>query len=300
MTILKWNGYCDLALNFCTGCSNQLPCRATCWARKMSTRLAAISERGTAAGSNPYQAGLPYARQLRRRGDPFWPALHLDVMARVDKKLAGMKKPRRVALNFMSDIGSDGAWDVYGEDGGSSQVWPGAAVQVVVRQFCERHPRHTFLILTKRPEALLGSWPANVHVGVSASTAAEARERLGHLARIECGLRWVSLEPWDDACEPVKTGFTSSGFSAMFSTFNLGWLVIGGWSGKKPLRPEVVASAQSIVQACKRFHVPVFVKDNLRDTHEACLSDASFRAAWSGVSMEEEWPQEIPGMDGVR
>lgn len=58
----------------------------------------------------------------------------------------------------------------------------------------------------------------------------------------------------------------------------IGWLVIGGWSGKRPLRPEVVESAQSIVRVCKALGVPVFVKDNMR----------------ADYIDKDEWPQEIP------
>ena len=205
MTILKWNGYAHMALSFCTGCSNDFACRPTCWARRMATRQAAMerARKATLLGvaQNEHFEPYPYLRQLERRGDPFWPALHLDVMARWDKKLAGMKTGKRIALNFMSDIGSAGEWDVYGMDRTVAQRVPffmAIDVQFEIRSFCLRHPRHTFLVLTKRPEALISPWPANVHVGVSASTAAEARERMGHLSRVECGLRWASLEPWDD------------------------------------------------------------------------------------------------------
>ena len=278
MTTLKWNGYCDLAVNFASGCSNDLPCRPTCWARKMATRQAAMEKARKAmllgvAQNEPFEP-YPYLRQLERRGDPFWPALHLDVMARWDRKLASMKKPRRIALNFMSDIGSDGSWDIYREIG-----WTGIAarkaVQEHVRDFCSRHPRHTFLVLTKRPEALISPWPANVHVGVSASGADEAAPRLEALYRVECGLRWASFEPWDD------TKIVNGAFPW------LGWLVIGGWSGKRPLRAEVVASAKSIVRACKALGVPVFVKDNMRDNEYSGKTCAS--GQW-----ETDWPQEIP------
>jgi hypothetical protein len=133
------------------------------------------------------------------RGDPFHPAIHMDVYEEWHEKLDRTKKRLRVALNFMSDICSDGEWLVFDEHGSPCPHTDTAGVQDVVRRFCERHPQHTFLVLTKRPEALISPWPANVHVGVSASTAAKARERLRHLSRVECGLRWLSPEPWDDA-----------------------------------------------------------------------------------------------------
>ena len=286
MTALKWNGYASIAVNFCTGCSNQFACRTTCWARAMARRLAAIGNApgpafytglvGAFGGNRTqgnHQAGLPYARQLARRGDAFHPALHLDVMARWDAKLARMKTGKRIALNFMSDICSVEDWDVYGEDGmGMAQSGSYYMQREYVAAFCTRHPRHTFLILTKRPEELFSPWPANVHVGVSASTVEELNQRWPHLLKVDCGLRWISLEPWNDDILADGPAISPSP----------GWVVIGRWSGKRPLRPEVVESAQSIVRACRALGVPVFVKDNLRYLNLGCVGSG------------ENWPQEIP------
>jgi hypothetical protein len=55
------------------------------------------------------------------------------------------------------------------------------------------------------------------------------------------------------------------------------WLVIGGWSGKKPLRPGVIESARRIVLACQGEQIPCFVKDN-----------------FTTAAPNTEWPQEIP------
>lgn len=248
---MRWNGYADFAVNFSVGCSNRLACRDACWARRMAHRLAHMGPAGDA-----------YRTQLERRGDAFWPAFHVDIMADWDLRLTKRQKPSRIALNFMGDICSEGVWDVYGMMQGDETMLT-SHVQDEVRRFCARHLRHTFLILTKRPEALISPWPNNCWVGVSASTQGEARRRMERLQQVECGLRWVSLEPWDD----------TSSETVIFPE----WVVIGGWSGAHDLRPEVVEAARAIGRTCKSLGIPVFVKSNMQ------------------ILGGGGWPQEFPG-----
>ncbi|HHW03382.1 MAG TPA: phage Gp37/Gp68 family protein [Thermoanaerobacterales bacterium] len=70
----------------------------------------------------------------------------------------------------------------------------------------QQNPRHTFLLLSKRPERILRwnnlqkpwnseEWPQNIWVGVTAENQKRADERIPILLQIPAAVRFVSCEP---------------------------------------------------------------------------------------------------------
>lgn len=164
-------------------------------------------------------------------------------------------KPRKVFVNSMSDLFHEDVPDAF-----IDQVF---AVMALAK-------RHTFQVLTKRPERMLRymtrlsksakllddaartvgytlefqgqylvSWPIqNVWLGVSVEDQAAADERIPLLLRTPAAVRWISAEPLlgeVDLRRIVMPDGDALG-SALYNdgeSAGLDWVVVGGESGPK-------------------------------------------------------------------
>jgi protein gp37 len=214
-----------------------------CYAHRFAQRL----------GKNP---GAPDYYLLAQRGiDPFAPFFSRQALAGLDARLRRARKPRRTFVGSMGDLG--GRWDYYVDSRGGlgSRRESRYAVIAATGDLCRKHPRHTFLILTKQPSGLAGTWPANAQIGVSVSTSEEARDRIpALLGRIEAGVRWVSVEPLFDGlfqCDLLE---------------GVDWVVVGAQTGPGVQRPseKIIGAARNIVEYCAENSIPCFVKQNVR------------------------------------
>lgn len=143
-----------------------------------------------------------------------------------------------------------------------------------------------FLILTKRPEAVVANWYnggqplANVWLGVSAATDTEYTEAIGWLHELHPLARYtfVSAEPMVEDIRPRLDGF------AKYRAPD--WVIVGGESGSHA-RPCRVAWIRKFVQARRPGGAKLFVKQlgsNVPD--------------FSGLKHPkggdpEEWPQDL-------
>jgi protein gp37 len=117
-------------------------------------------------------------------------------------------------------------------------------------------PRHTFQILTKRPERMrslvrrkfrTNEPPQNVWFGVSVENQSAADERIPLLLDTRDAVRWLSCEPLLD---PVDLGPYLD---------DLDWVVVGGESGPGA-RPMDLDWAREIRDQCIGAGVPFFFK----------------------------------------
>lgn len=174
------------------------------------------------------------------------------------------RKPRRIFVNSMSDLFHEGV-----EDHEISCVF----------SVMEAAQRHTFQVLTKRPERMK-SWVEkfdkwlryagettfaqrhpNVWLGVSVENQATAEERIPTLLRTPAAVRWISAEPllgpvYLNNLHPPNYG---SAFTHTFGWPSVDWVVVGGESGPGA-RPMSLRWARSVVEDCQAYSVPVFVK----------------------------------------
>jgi protein gp37 len=173
------------------------------------------------------------------------------------------RKPRMVFVNSMSDLFHENVpFDFV------DQVWD------VIR----RAGRHTFQVLTKRPDRMLQYFGGillkrnvlpNLWLGTSIEDQRRAHERTPPLLDTPAAVRFLSVEPLLERVRfplPCKDSRFWGGIH---------WVIIGGESGRgyREMRPEWV---EEIAGQCARAGVACFVKQDsgLRPGKQGRLSDA--------------------------
>lgn len=232
--------WADESWNFVTGCLRRCE---WCYAHRLACKFHTNEK-------------LPYSRLV----DPFQPAFHQDVYDRLDKRLKASRKPLRVFLGSMADIGGDWPWvktegscdrQKTDNDPTAESSWVLEKTKKIIRKY----PHHTFMLLTKNPDGLRGKWPRNVWVGTSIIGRLSELDRISILLNeVDCGVRWISIEP------------------LMFPSFmpeelvGIQWVVLGSLTGPGILNPpkNIIDHARIIIAWCQRNEVPVLVKENMQ------------------------------------
>jgi protein gp37 len=147
------------------------------------------------------------------------------------------RKPRTVFVNSMSDLFHE---DV--DAGFISEVW---AVMGAT-------PRHTYQVLTKRPERMreLLSRPEfpvlqNVWIGTSVEDA-RVLDRISHLRKTPAAIRFISFEPL-------------IGSVAGADLTDIDWAIVGGESGPRA-RPMPSIWVEEIEHLCRVSRTAFFFK----------------------------------------
>lgn len=246
MSKIDW---CDLTANPFTGCKHSC---SFCYARRFAKRLSGID-------------GTIYNRLAKAGIDPFEPTFDFESLWKLDEMLVKAKKPKRVFLGSMSDLGGNWEWNNAFNLG--HKFYSSFFMKDTIKKFIASHPRHTFLILTKNPSGLKGSWFGNAHIGVSASTYGEVLTRVPILIHeINAPVRWLSLEPLLNM--PINR--------ICLDAAAVDWLVIGAQTG--PGAPAPKTESAKVLSGWYRFKkIPCFVKDNM------IKADPDF-----------DWPREFP------
>lgn len=141
------------------------------------------------------------------------------------------------------------------------------------------HERHTFQVLTKRPERALefyrqwSRWfkvtpPAlpNVWLGVTAEDQAAADERIPLLLQTPAAVKFVSCEPLHGFVD-LREWFPPHDWPGLpwgtsSSNPSLLWVIVGAQTGAGA-KPPSMFWVWNIVDQCKAAGVPVFVKNNV-------------------------------------
>ena len=220
-TSIEWT---DATWNPVAGCTVLTAGCTNCYAMRMAARLEAM-------GTEKY-------RGLTRKsgGRAVWTGkIRLDEKS-LDAPRA-WSKPRKVFVNSMSDLFHD---DVPGKF--IARVWG------VMRDT----PRHTYQILTKRPERMaevLSKPPfetlSNVWLGASVEDD-RVLYRLDAIRRVPATIRFVSLEPL-------------IGSVARGDLTGIHWAIVGGESGPRAreMKPEWVDEIEAM---CRRSGTAFFFK----------------------------------------
>ena len=253
--------YLNFTWNPMHGCTPLFDGCTNCWAHRMAKRQAAMGNRGYDP-ADPFKVVFD-SRRLRE------PRSRL--------------RPARIGVSFMGDLYHDDVRNCDLDD-----------VEKVMR----REKRHTFVVLTKRPERM--AWrvsylleagltqpalkPApNIWRGTSASTQPDLNRNLPELFKCPAALRWLSLEPLIEEVDlapwigGLKENFDVGRFNMEPHCVRCGecldedhecppgfgprpdWVVVGCESGPGR-RPCKLEWIKSIVNQCDDAGVPCYVK----------------------------------------
>ena len=208
-----------------TGCTKISEGCKNCYAERMSKRL---------AGRFGYPADEPFA-----------PTAHTD---KLNDPLR-WRKPRTVFTVSMGDLFHT-AFDTEGV------IFP-------ILNIIKRAQRHTFLILTKRPEQMktvmdcwyllnheVYPWP-NIWLGVTAENQQRANERIPVLLQCPAAVRFVSIEPMLGPVN-LEEYWGEPGVG-------LDWTIVGGETGPgaRYMNPDW---ARDVRDQCEAAGVPFFFK----------------------------------------
>ena len=201
---IEWT---DATWNPVAGCAVLSPGCTNCYAMRMSARLEAMGQE-------------KYSGLTRKSGRRYvWIG-----KARIDEDAlripATWRKPRRVFVNSMSDLFHDDVPEDFIHD---------------VFEVMADTPRHTYQLLTKRPDRLPLlerplAWSANVWMGVTVESA-EFSWRVDRLRETGAAVKFLSLEPLLGPLSNLQLD-------------GIDWVIAGGESGPgaRPMNPDWVRS----------------------------------------------------------
>jgi protein gp37 len=178
------------------------------------------------------------------------------------------RKPSRIFVNSMSDLFHPDVPD-------------GFIFGAFMRMAHDKCQKHTFMILTKRPERMQKwiskNWMTdfydkyhedlalpNVWLGVSVEDQKTADERIPLLLKTPAAVRFVSIEPM---LGPVDLQYINGALASWYQNGSidvvnkghLDWVICGGESGpgSRPMHPDWV---RSIRDNCHEAGIPFFFK----------------------------------------
>ncbi len=147
------------------------------------------------------------------------------------------RNPRRIFVNSMSDLFHDEVTD--------------GQIQAVLL-ICAQAPRHTFQVLTKRPERLADfTYPPNVWLGVTVENQEAADTRIPALRAASASTRFLSCEP---LLEPIRLNLDG-----------ISWVIVGGEKAGQHARRMEPDWARDIQRQCERANVAFFMKQMTND-----------------------------------
>jgi protein gp37 len=220
-TSIEWT---DSTWNPVAGCTILTAGCTNCYAMRMAARLDAMGVE-------------KYAKTTRKSGGRAKWTGHIALDRKALSVPQTWSKPRRVFVNSMSDLfHADVPPDFIRE------VW----------NTMQETPRHTYQILTKRPDRMAevlqrGDFPVlpNVWLGTSVEDR-RVISRLDDLRRVPAAIRFVSFEP-------LIGSVTGA------SLAEIHWAIVGGESGPnaRPMEPGWV---DEIEDACRTSGAAFFFK----------------------------------------
>lgn len=128
-------------------------------------------------------------------------------------------------------------------------------------------PHLDWLLLTKRPDIAYWwseKWPlrTNVWLGTSVENQKAADERIPWLLRTKSTKRFLSVEP---LLGPIEFSDVSRRVDAVSvlgqrAVSGIDWVIVGGESGKKNVRPMKAEWPKSLRDQCQALNIPFFFK----------------------------------------
>ena len=281
--------WADATWNPMTGCTPVSEACEHCYAERIAGRNLPVTRCPDCVGgyTMPGPAGDLIPCDRCNSGDladehpgnvQFTPTFHPD---RLDVPLH-WRKPRRIFVCSMSDL--------------FHEAFTGQQINEVWRVMFN-NPRHTFMVLTKRPERLRlwtaqkatatgwpeeDIWPDWMWLGVTAENQQRADERIPILLDTPATVRFVSIEPMLGQVdltdiETLSTPTMRESIDALSddegwvpdATF-LDWVIVGGENGPgaRPMQPEWPLA---VWRQCKASGTPFFWKQHGSATRDVVV-----------------------------
>lgn len=157
-----------------------------------------------------------------------------------------------------------------------------------------RSPQHVFQILTKRPERIKDHLPpywdeirGRVWLGTSIGSQGSSYRMADLIEPVQPGIKFLSLEPLHGEIDLLLHNTIDSRRLGLL----IDWVIIGGESGndhgRYRCRPCELEWIESLIEQCKEFGIPVFVKQ--LGTHLAKKMGLKDR---HGGNIDE-WPEHL-------
>lgn len=220
-TAIEWT---DATWNPVAGCNIMSAGCTNCYAMQMARRLEAM-------GVEKY---IGLTRQSGKR--TIWNGKIIEDESALEIPLR-WRKPRKVFVNSMSDLFHPEVSTSF-----VSRVW----------EIMARTPRHSYQILTKRPDRMAEFAAtegfrnlSNVWLGTSVESAA-VLHRIESLRKISAAIRFISFEP---LIGPVGS----------LDLSGIDWAIVGGESGPKA-RPISEEWIDEIHDSCRQSGTAFFFK----------------------------------------
>ena len=215
-----------------TGCDKVSPGCRFCYAETMAKRLHAMETLGY---ENEFQVTLHYDR--------------LQAPAKFPTKTP----PTKIFVCSMSDLFHDKV--------------PASFIQRVFQTMNE-NPQHIFQVLTKRPRRAVEiapsvQWTPNIWMGTTVEIEQYKKEsiledRVGWLTLIPSAVRFLSCEPLLGPLPSLKYYLTDVGYEK--GRPRIDWVIVGGESGNRRVRPMQQEWATEIRDACLATGTAFFFK----------------------------------------
>ena len=227
-TTIEWT---ETTWNPVVGCTKVSPGCVHCYAERMAHRLVGMAKADRAAGRNAGKKAT-YLHVVGRDGG--WNGkVYLDENA-IETPLH-WRSPRMIFVNSMGDL-----------------FHADVPLDFVRRVFSvmNRCPRHTFQILTKRPERAAKfssklTWTPNIWMGATVENA-DFTCRVKHIQETGAKVKFLSVEP---LLGPIPR----------LPLTDIDWVIVGGESGpgSRSMQADWVRQIQ---KRCAEHKVPFFFK----------------------------------------
>ncbi len=151
-------------------------------------------------------------------------------------------------------------------------------------RLCSEMSQHTFIFLTKQPQALIkwNPFPDNCQVGVTATNQEQSDNALQYLLNIKAKVKFISYEPLLGAIHFYPGAFLNG-------KPYIHLIIIGQQTPIKKVTMPKVEWIQEIVEAADKAGIPIFEKYNLVGLLP--IEEPFYKQMEDGWSIRQEFPR---------
>jgi protein gp37 len=259
-TKIQWT---DESWNPIIGCTKISEGCLNCYAEKMANRLSAIALSKSNEEIGFDISGIGNYSLVTNNGK--WNGITKKVPSALEKPFH-WKKPRKIFVCSMGDLFHESV----------PFEWIDQIFMIIAQL-----SRHTFQILTKRPDVMLKyfsrfkfklfdtweyEWPLNnVWLGVTTENQEQADKRISILLQIPAKVRFISCEPLLNEIHIERYLISGAdGFPEEMDKYHdwIDWVIVGPETGPKA-RPMQKEWIDNLAIQCLNFDVPFFDKKDI-------------------------------------